>query len=115
MLSPHFCRQRQKRLLEIMERERLDAVFLGSPPDVYYFSAFLPHSMHHAGTIITADGRSCLISPIVQTDTLAADEVVSFDAQWMGTLRQEQPRVVADRALKWLSSRKTRRLGLDAS
>jgi Xaa-Pro aminopeptidase len=115
MLNPLSSRQRQKRLLDVMQRHRLDAVILGLPHHVYYFSAFQQHSMHQAAVIITADGRSCLISPNSPIQTPAVDDAIAFDAQWMATLRQEQPEVVAEKALDWLSSKSSRRLGLDTS
>jgi Xaa-Pro dipeptidase len=115
MLNPLLSRQRQKRLLEVMQRRQLDAVVLGLPQHVYYFSAFLQHSMHHAAVAMTADGRSCLISANSPAKELAADDAIAFEAQWMATLRQDQPEVVAEKALGWLSSKRIRHLGLDTS
>jgi Xaa-Pro dipeptidase len=115
MLDPAMSRLRQQRLLDVMQRRQLDAVVLGLPHHVYYFSAFLQHPMHQAAMVLTSDGRSCLIMANTSAKTFAADDVVPFEAQWMATLRQDQPEIVADKALNWLSAKKPRRLGLDAS
>jgi len=98
-----------------MQRCQLDAVVLGLPHHVYYFSAFLQHTMHHAAIVLTADGRSCLIRANTSAKTVATDDAIAFEAQWMATLRQEQPQIVAERALDWLSSIRPSRLGLDTS
>ena len=42
MLTPILSRQRQKRLLEVMEKRRLDAVVIGANHHVYYFTAHFP-------------------------------------------------------------------------
>src|SRR5579872_5800605 len=115
MLNPVFSRERQKRFLDVMQRRRLDALVVGLPRHVYYFSAFLQHSMHEAAVAITADGRSCLISANTPVNSPAVDDAIAFEAQWMATLRQEQSEVVAEKALGWLSSKNPRRLGLDTS
>jgi Xaa-Pro dipeptidase len=115
MLKPELSRQRQKRLLAVMKSRRLDAVVIGFPRHVYYFSAFYPASVHQAAFILTADSRSCLIAPNDPASTTAVDENLAYDAQWMATLRQEQPSVAAEKAIEWLNSKKIRRLGLDTS
>jgi Xaa-Pro aminopeptidase len=71
--------------------------------------------MHHAAIVLTADGRSCLVSPNTAATTAATDDAIAFEAQWMATLRQEQPQVVAEEAIDWLSSIRPSRLGVDTS
>jgi Xaa-Pro dipeptidase len=115
MLDPVMSRLRQQRLLDVMQRRQLDAVVLGLPHHVYYFSAFLQHPMHQAAMVLTSDGRSCMIMANTSAKTFAVDDIVAFEAQWMATLRQDQPEIVADKVFDWLSAKKPRRLGLDTS
>src|SRR5690349_20020059 len=39
MLTPIYSRQRHKRLLDLMEKRRYDAIVIGAPQHVYYFTA----------------------------------------------------------------------------
>jgi Xaa-Pro aminopeptidase len=98
------CRQRQ-----------LDAIVVGLPQHVYYFSAHLPFWLHHPAFVLFADGRSCLINANQHACNVAADEVRSYQANWMGTQRQEQPQEVAAVVLGLLAERHAKRVGLDAS
>jgi Xaa-Pro aminopeptidase len=65
--------------------------------------------------ILFADGRSWLATANKPNENAAADEVVSFEASWMGTQRQEQPAVVAERVLRTLTEHRANRIGIDAS
>jgi Xaa-Pro aminopeptidase len=46
---------------------------------------------------------------------VAADEVVSYEAQWAATQRQEQPWVVGKMVVDLLKARRAARIGIDAS
>jgi Xaa-Pro dipeptidase len=96
MLQPDLCRQRQRRLLDVMQRERLDAVVVGLPAHVYYLSGHWPFWLHSPAFVLRADGRSVLVSANEPAADVAADEVVAYEASWSGTQRQEQPGVVAE-------------------
>src|SRR5712671_149921 len=115
MLTINYSRQRQRRLLEVMQRRKLDAVVVGATRHVYYFSAYLPFWLHEAGFALFADGRSLLVSPNSPVTGMAADDVVAFEANWTSTLRQEQPMAVAEKLVEALKGRKARRVGVDAS
>jgi Xaa-Pro aminopeptidase len=39
MLTPIHSRQRQKRLLDLMEQRKYTAIVIGAPHHVYYFTA----------------------------------------------------------------------------
>lgn len=115
MLDPTLCRARQKRLLDRLQSEKLDAVVVGLTHHVYYFSAFYPHWLHSSAFVLLSDGRSWLASGNSPARDTAAEEVVAFQANWSGTLRQEQPSVVADHVLERLRRAGARRIGIDAS
>lgn len=114
MLDPAQCKIRQRRLLELMQRRRLDAVALGSREDVYYFTSHLADWKHQAACIVFADGRSWLSSANRAADGAAADDAVAYEANWFGTLRMEQAGAVTELIRKRLGAAR-RRVGVDAS
>ena len=115
MLTLEYSRQRQTRLLQVCLQHKLDAIVVGLPQHVYYFSAHLPFWLHHPGLILFADGRSCLVTANAPARDVAADDVRCYEANWMSTQRQEQPHEVAQVMLAALTERQARRVGIDAS
>jgi Xaa-Pro aminopeptidase len=115
MLDPKQSKERQKRLLGVMQEQKLDAVVVGAPHHVYYLSAFATGWLHQSAMILFADGRSWLCSANSPADGTAADQVLRYEAQWLATLRQEQPMVVAELVRTELVSRPVSRVGIDAS
>ena len=113
MLDPNQCRVRHKRLLDAMQQQRLDAIALGATHHVYYFTSHLASVNHHAGFILFADGRSWLTTANAPPRReVAADQVEPYEANWFGTLRQDQPAAVAELICAQL---KSGRVGIDAS
>lgn len=115
MLDLNCCRQRQQRLIEVLQQQKLDAAVCGLDRHVYYFTGYRPLSMHHAAAVIFADGRTWLTTPNEPATDAAADTVDAFVAQHMSTLRQERPTVAAEQAVEQLKARGPRRIGVDAS
>jgi Xaa-Pro dipeptidase len=116
MLRPEHCRGRQHRLLEVMQRERLDAVVLGWPQHVYYFTSHWAHWLQQSALVLWADGRSLLVCANEPARGAAADNAVVYEANPMGTQRQEQPSMVASRVVSALTERHSGgRVGVDAS
>lgn len=115
MLEVIHSKQRQKRLLDAMNERKLDAVVVALPHHIYYFSAAWPHWLQFGAFILFADGRSWLTSGNKPVQHAAADESVAYEAQWLATLRPDQPAVVAWQVLDKLKSRRVKRIGIDAS
>ena len=116
MLRTDHARARQRRLLDVMRRERLDAVVVGWPGHVYYFTTHWTHWLQQSAFVLWADGRSLLVSANEPARAAAVDEAVAYEANPMGTQRQEQPTIVASRVVATLGGRNlSGRLGLDAS
>src|SRR5437588_8065960 len=115
MLDPKYARGRQRRLLEVIERQKLDAAVIGLSPHVYYFTAHLPFWLHHVALVLTADGRSLLVAANKESPGAAADEVETYEATWNGTQRQEQPALVASAVLAALTDGHCRRIAIDTS
>jgi Xaa-Pro dipeptidase len=114
MLTIEYCKARQGRLLEIIARRRLDAIVVGLPAHVYYFSAMLPSWLQQVAMIVFADGRSALIWPNTIAANTAADVVRPYEANWFSTLRQEQPMAIADIVVEILNQRRAVSIGIDA-
>jgi Xaa-Pro dipeptidase len=114
MLQAEQSRLRQKRLLAVLNDRHLDAVVLGLSHHVYWISAYRAFWLSESAFILFADGRSCLIAASTPKDA-AADNVVPFEGNWMGTHRQEQPAAVAEKAIGVLKERLAKRIGIDAS
>lgn len=115
MLDPVHAKGRQRRLLGEMQAQRLDAVVVGWTPHVYYFTAHQAHWLQQSAFVLWADGRSLLIAANEPPDGTAADEAVAYEANPMGTQRQEQPLIVAQRVAAALEAGPARRVGIDAS
>ncbi len=98
-----------------MQRRKLDAVVVGMPHHVYYFSAMRTHWLQDAAFALMSDGRTWLTSANKPAENAAADEAISYEASWHGTQRQEQPAVIAQQVVEHLRSRSAKRVGVDAS
>jgi Xaa-Pro dipeptidase len=114
MLELAHARNRQKRLVEILNEHKLDAAVLGLSKHVYYLTTHLPFWQQYAGLVVFSDGRSVLIKAKSAEHPVAADSVQTYEATWNGTQRQEQPELVAA-ALMWALGLKPKRIGIDAS
>lgn len=115
MLDPSYARTRQKRLLAAMQERKLDAIVVGDSPHVYYLSAFRPIWVHFAAFVLFADGRSWMTTGNKPAENAAADEAVYYESNWLATLRQEQPAIVAGQVVDLLKSRRAEQVGIDAS
>ena len=97
-----------------MRSRKLDAVVVGGAKHVLYFSAHLPDWRQHAAFVLFADGRSWLATANEPARNVAADEVVGYEANWLGTLRSDQPQTLSKLVLDRLGSSASR-TGIDGS
>src|SRR5258706_8852536 len=91
MLTPILSRQRQKRLLAVMEERNFDAVLIAAPQHVYYFTAHWTLPQHLSAFVLFPDGRSILITANTPNKAAAADDVRCYEANLFSTLRDDQP------------------------
>jgi len=89
-LSAEHCRARQSRVAEILQSRDVDRAIFVSPENIQYLTRFRPHRLMQAAVCLDADGKCTLAAPNAVPDEAVADEVVTFEAQWCATLRQEQ-------------------------
>ena len=84
MLKPENCRERQKRLLAVIEEWQLDLAVITNPKTVYYFSGALvdahtPHAflLHSSGKSVLVTHASLGESP--EAPEAAANEVLLYE------------------------------------
>jgi len=97
MLQPEYCRQRQQRLLKVMQERAVNAVVVGLPRHVYYFTGYTPFWLHEAAFVLQNNGTSRLVCGKQPEHLFAADHIEIYESNWLGTQRQEQPGLVAER------------------
>jgi Xaa-Pro aminopeptidase len=97
-----------------MNDRHLDAVVLGLSHHVYWISAYRQFWLSEAAFILFADGRSCLIAASSPKDA-AADNLITFEGNFLATQRQEQPALVAEKVIAILQERHAMGIGIDAS
>jgi Xaa-Pro aminopeptidase len=77
MLKLENCRERQRRMLRCMEEHKLDIVVLANPKTVYYFTGALVDASLPQAFVLTASGKSLLVTN-QQPLQAAADRVVTY-------------------------------------
>ncbi len=115
-LDLDYCRQRQQRLLAVMERLDIERAVLFQPEHVQYFTGFRPGGLLSAAVSLDADGHCLLVAPNSAPEHAAADEVLTFEAQWHCTLRQDQREaIVAILRTAWSGRSVANRVGVEFS
>jgi Xaa-Pro dipeptidase len=115
MLTPIYSRQRQKRLLDLMEKRKYDAIVIGAPQHVYYFSAHYTWWQHLSAFILYADGDSLLITANTPNKAAAANDVQCYEANAKGTIKDDQPYLIGRMITTAMRHKKVGKIGADAS
>lgn len=89
-LSIPDCRVRQQRLCEALTADSADRVFVTLPEHVQWLTGFRPHPLMRAAAVLQRDGECTLIAAGEPPLRHAADAVISYEAQRLCTLRQDQ-------------------------
>ena len=84
------CRTRQQRLVQVINDLNLERVVITARENIQYLTGFRSFYLMTAALCLDADGRSTLAAPNAIPEHVEADEVVTFEAQWLSTLRQDQ-------------------------
>jgi len=84
------CRSRQKRLQEAMQQLQLDVVIVTRTEHVQWLAGPRFGWMFEPAAALTADGQLTLVAPNREPEVAAADQVVTYEAQWNCTLRNDQ-------------------------
>ena len=109
------CRARQKRMLELMQREQLDLVIVTQIEHVQYLAGPRFAWTFQPAAALTSDGRLTLVAPTRAPEVAAADEIVTYQAQKHSTLRNDQRQASSEVLAGALASRKYKRVGVEYS
>ncbi|MDA1053761.1 MAG: Xaa-Pro peptidase family protein [Planctomycetota bacterium] len=84
------CRSRQGRLIDHMQENGIDAVIVTQTEHVQWLAGPRFPWVMPAAAALRVDGHLTLASPKNPALEAAADEVVTYEAQWHSTLRNDQ-------------------------
>ena len=101
-LAVDQCRIRQEKVREVLNSSPADRAVFVTPENVQYLTGFRPHRLMSAAVCIDDDGTCTLSAPNAEPEHHAADQTVTFEAQWHSTLRQEQPELAVSTLVKAL-------------
>jgi Xaa-Pro dipeptidase len=92
-LRAEHCLARQQRVREALHRLSADRAIFVSHENIEYLTGFRPHRLMQAAVCLETDGKCVLSAPNAAPEDATADVIVTFEAQWCATLRQEQAAV----------------------
>jgi Xaa-Pro aminopeptidase len=95
------CRRRQARLLEAMQTFKVDLVIVTRIETVQWLTGVRTAWQFEPAAALTSDGHCTLVAPGRKPPTeFAADELVTYEAQWVSTLRNDQRAASSEALLK---------------
>jgi len=110
------CRGRQQRLLEVMRRRELDLIVVTKTEHVQWIAGPRFAPTFEPAAALAADGRVTLAAPARFDDEAAADNIVSYQAKWHSTMRNDQRQASSEALLAALSDgARARRVGVEYS
>lgn len=109
------CRTRQRRLLAIMAEKRVDLTIVTQHQHVQYLVGPRIAWTFAPAAAISADGQVTLVAPHEPNAPVAADRVLTYEAQSFSTLRNDQRQKSTDVLFKALAGRSPQRLGVEGS
>jgi Xaa-Pro aminopeptidase len=111
-----LCRGRQRRLLDEMQRQKLDLVIVTRIEHVQWLTGVRFGWVFSPAAALSADGHLTLCAPNRPPEKAAADTVCTYEAQWNSTLRNDQPQAAAEALSRALAERqRPRRIGVEFS
>lgn len=110
------ARARQQHLLAEMQTLKLDLVIVQSIEHVQYLTGARFGWVFSPLAALRADGHVTLVVPRKAQQPAAADEVLSYEAQWHSTLRNDQRMASSEVLLKALQGKPSgKRIGVEFS
>jgi len=109
------CRSRQKRLLESVNSLALDAVVVTQPEHVQWLVGPRYEWKFSPAAILFADGSLTLVAPNEAPAEAAADHVLTYEAQWLCTLRNDQPAACSAEVVQALKGKNLGNVGVEFS
>lgn len=109
------CRTRQRRLISAMQAQQIELVIVTQIEHVQWLAGpRFPWTMSPAAAL-TAAGHLTLICPQKESATAAADDIRTYEAKWLSTLRNDQRAACSEVLLSALADSTARRIGLEFS
>jgi Xaa-Pro dipeptidase len=90
MLKKELCRERQKRLSNVLSKAGLDGAIIGHREHVYYFTGYRAHWNHAPAAYLDSKGKLTVVGWNIAPETTAADEIVSYPAHKHSTMPPDQ-------------------------
>jgi Xaa-Pro aminopeptidase len=111
------CRRRQARLLDKMQSLGVDLAIVTRIETVQWLTGVRVGWQFEPAALLTAEGHCTLVAPGRKPPKeFAADELVTYEAQWLSTLRNDQRAASSAALLTSLSGKpRPRRLGVEFS
>lgn len=110
------CRARQKRVLDVMQRLRLDRTIITQNQHVQYLVGPRFEWTFSPAAVLDADGHVTLIAPSEPAEAVAADKILKYEAKAFSTLRNDQRQKCAGVLLEVLAGRPAaKRVGVEFS
>ncbi len=89
------CRGRQQRLVGEIQRLGAQMAIVTQRENVQWLTGLYVPSVFQAAAALSAEGRLTLVVP-EKFDTPAADEILTYEAKWYSTLRNDQTQAAAE-------------------
>lgn len=109
------CRSRQRRLIDVMQERDIDLVLVTQVEHVQWLAGPRFSWVFQPAAALTADGHLTLVAPNEAPAAAAADTVVTYEAQWHSTLRNDQRQASSAALLDALQATKPARVGVEFS
>src|SRR5688500_5752600 len=114
--NANAARGRQNRLLAEMQRQQLDLVIVQTIEHVQWLTGARYAWVFSPIAALRADGHLTLVAPRKASAPAAANEIVTYEAQWHSTLRNDQRQAASAELLKALGGQSNvRRVGVEFS
>lgn len=114
-LDLELCRQRQKRCFDHLAVQNLDALLVTQIEHVQYLSGYRAPTTMQPALWLSADGKSLLVAPQKAPDRAAVDEVLTYEAKWLSTMRNDQRQAAAEVLVGHLRGTTGKRIGTEFS
>ena len=98
------CRARQLRLLEVMQQQNLDLVVVTQNEHVQYLAGPRFAWTFQPFAALSRKGKLTLVAPNKIPPVAAADEVLTYEAQWHSTMRNDQREASSAVLAHWLAA-----------
>ena len=110
------CRGRQQRLTEAMQQHGCELAVVTQHANVQWLAGpHFPWTFSPAAAL-TADGKLTLVAPQTPPDSCAADEIMTYEAKWHSTMRNDQRQASSEALLAAIGDNvKAGRVGVEYS